>query len=264
MTNTDAVTVTINPVNAVDDLYCKYPNESSPQPVELSLDIRSGALRCDYDPNIGGGSTFDHRHRLILSARIPCLTAAAANHLMQEVAPLAQRVLDGASKQWDGNNTVGRFTDDANAAWDEIVEAIEDRGDEEGDQVIGWEVADWFSEGDQDTIESLGIDADTTDQGLADLAADEVLNATSISACGHAVLAVDEVMEYFTRLRAELREKVREDIEDAAEAIEAAEGTRDALIRRVRGWGERSDTWRTLGELAGISHTEVGRIINNA
>ena len=96
--------VNIQYLSNIDDLFCKYPGESEPQPVELSLDTRDGSLCCSYDPNIGGGSTFDHQNRLILSTNIPCITDTAANTCMQELAPLAQRVLDGAAEEWDGNN----------------------------------------------------------------------------------------------------------------------------------------------------------------
>lgn len=257
--------IVIKPVDGIDDLYCKYPNEFKPQPVELSLDIRTGVLRCDYDPNIGGGSTFAHHHRLVLAAPITCITAESANRLMQEVAPFAQRVLDGASEEWDGNNNVGRFTDDADNAWDEIADVCEGWGENPADQVVGWNPADWFSEGDANTIESLGLTADTTDEQLAALAAEQSQFAATGGEFGYALLDPDDVAAYLAELRDQLRETVREEMTAAAEALEAAELHRDELIRRVKHWGVDSDTWRAIGELAGgISHTQVGRIIKAA
>jgi hypothetical protein len=255
-------TVTISPVEGIADLFRKYPGQFKPQPVELSLDIRTGVLRCDYDPNIGGGSTFDHHHRLIRTAPIACITAESANRLMQEVAPIAQRVLDGASEEWDGNNHVGRFTADANKAWDEIADLCEAWGEDPRDQVVGWDVSDWFSEGDKDTVESIGITADTTDTELAGMAAAEAMSAATGSEYGYSVLDSDSVTAYLTELRNQLRETVREELAEAAEAVEAAKQRRNELIRRVSGWGVDTDTWRSIGELAGgIAHTTVGRIV---
>jgi hypothetical protein len=201
-------TVSIKRVTAVDELYCQYPGESGPQPVDLELDTRTGVLSCAYNPNVGGATTFDHRHRLILDARIPCLTAEAANAFMAEVLALAQRVLDGAVQKWDGNNHVGTVTAEARWAWSQIEE-ICDQALEDGDAsdtVCGWSVADWFSEGDDATTQSLGITATTTDEHLAELAAAEVVQAaTARTECGYGVLNAGETMTYLTGLRDGLR-----------------------------------------------------------
>lgn len=256
-------TVTIHRVENVDDLFCKYPGQSEPQPVELSLDIRTGDLRCDYNPEIGNATTFDHFHGLILSANIPCLTADAANELMAEVAPIAQRVLDGAEEEWDGNNNVGVLTDDAAAAWDEIADLCADQG-ESTQTVTWWDIPDWFSEGDEHTVGSLGITADTTDVEIGGMAVDESTRAARDSAgdFAYAVLDAGAVAAYLTYLRDGLRETVRGDLVVTAAALADARQRRDDLVRQVSGWGVDGDTWRSIGELAGgISHSSVGRIV---
>lgn len=254
-------TVTISPVDGVDDLFCKYPGQFEAQPVELSLDIRTGALRCDYDPSVGGGTTFDHHHRLILATNIPCLTADAANALMAEVAPLAQQVLDGAEQHWDGNNTVGVLTEDGSAAWDQIVEVCGEHAEDQ-EIVTSWEVGDWFTEGDKSTAESLGITADTTDTELGEIAAAESERAgREAELYGYAVLDVDDVTAHLTAVRDQLRETVRGELVIAAAALTEARQRRDGLVRRVKGWGVEADTWRSIGDLAGIDHTSVGRIL---
>lgn len=258
-------TVTINQVEEIDALYCKYPGQYEPQPVELSLDTRTGVLSCGYDPNIGGGTTFDHLNRLILSVQIPALTAESANWLMAEVLPLAQQVLDGADQDWDGNNTIGVFTDAATSAWDEIVEMCSE--DQLGNvrSVFAWDVADWFTDGDEVNIETLGITAHTTDQELADLAAAEVVNAASTSPEGYGLLDADATMGYLEDLRAGLRDTVREQLEDLAARRAALRHESDELIRTIKSWNDKADTLRSIGALAGgISHTEVGRILKKS
>lgn len=87
--------------------------------------------------------------------------------------------------------------------------------------------------------------------------------AATGSEYGYSVLYNNDVAVYLTELRDRLRETVREELTAAAEALEAAERHRDDLIRRVKSWGVDTDTWRSIGDLAGgISHTTVGRIIN--
>lgn len=253
-------TVTITPVDEIDDLFCKYPGQSGPQPVELSLDIRTGQLSCAYNPTIGGGSTFDHYHRLILAERIPCLTAEAANAFMAEVVPLAQLVVDGATVEWDGSNHVGRFTTAAMAAWERITELCDEGAFDDSQTVSWWSVSSWFSEGDADTVESLGITADTTDQQLGDLAAAEVVSATRNGEAGYNLLDLDETLTYLTGLRDELRDEVRKQLEDVAEQHEEMKRERNRLIRRVKSWNDEGDTLRSIGTLAGVSHTKVAQI----
>lgn len=253
--------ITITPVGAVDALYCKYPGQFNVQPVDLRLDTRTGVLSCDYNPGIGHIVSFDEFHHLILTAPIDPLTADSANRLMQEVAPLAGRVMAGASEEWNGNDDVGRLTDDAATAWDEITTVCRDwSGEDMREQVCGWDVSDWFAEGDDITIVAVGLAADTTDEQIAAIAAEQSETATTGGECGYSVLDADDVATYLTGLRAGLRETVREELTDAAEALEAATRRRDGLLRQIRQWAA-GDTLRSLGDLAGVSHTEVARIV---
>lgn len=251
-------TVNIKPVVGIDGLFRRYPGEFKRQPVKLSLDIRTGDLYCGFDPTIGGGSTFDHYHRLILAAGIPCLTAEAANDFMAEVAPLAQLVLDGASEEGDGSNNVGRFTTAAMDAWDRITELCEGAFDD-GQTVSCWEVYEWFSEGDADTMESLGITADTTDEQLDAMTTEQVEIAATNGEAGYNVLDYNGTLNYLTGLRDGQRETVREDLAGVAAQMDELQVQRDEGIRRVKRWGV--DTLREIGDLVGVSHTEVGRIV---
>ncbi len=204
---------TIQPVENPADLFRQYAGEFNPQPVELWLDTRTGNLGCDYKAGTDNAVTFDHHNRLILSTRIPCLTADAANQLMQEIVELAQRVLDGADTDWDGNNTVGVFTADAEAAWEEITEICARTDNEDlRNQVTRCTADDWFIDGDDDTVAELGITADTTDERLGELADEQVqLIRSGGGEAGYTVVDRDDILGHITRLRDEVRENADED-----------------------------------------------------
>jgi hypothetical protein len=99
-----------------NELFVQYQGQSQPQPVHVSLDCRTGELSAEYDPEIGGSRPMDVHHGHVCRWRIPVLTAEAANALLADLAPIAQRVVDGYSSEWDGSNHVGRLSDDADDA----------------------------------------------------------------------------------------------------------------------------------------------------
>jgi hypothetical protein len=259
--------VTIVKVTEPDELYCKYPGQFQPQPVDLELNTRTGVLSCFYAPETGGATSFDHFHRIILSASIPCLTADVANALMDEVAPLAQRVLDGASEEWDGNNNVGVLTDDAAKAWADIDNLCATYDAEENPRitVAGWDVSDWFAEGDESTIATLGITADTTDAELDTLATDNVEQAKFGGEVGYGVLDHDATLAYLTQLRDDLRQAACDELRDnALEQAMLKERIRHQ-IRRLAAWrdqdGRQVFSSRAIEEIVGLSHTRVQQII---
>src|SRR5690606_3153876 len=90
-------TVKIRPVAEPDALYCRYKNNYEPQPVYINLDLADGALYADYR------ATNDTPMRVWLGQvrawEIPPLVADAANKLMQDIAPLAQRILDRSGER---------------------------------------------------------------------------------------------------------------------------------------------------------------------
>ncbi|WP_392749403.1 hypothetical protein [Streptomyces sp. LN590] len=116
-----------------DALFCRYASESKPQPAYIELGLRDGVFLASYDSAVGPRqqtagvfSGIDRRWT------IPILSGGAANNLLSKLAVLAQRVLDGAEVEWDGNNHVGQLiTDDANEAYTSIAahcEAIDATG----------------------------------------------------------------------------------------------------------------------------------------
>lgn len=146
-------------------LYCRYYGQNSPQPCYIALDLESGEMYADYNPNIGGGMGMREWHGIVRTWVIPVLRASAANELMEEIADLAQQVLDGGEVVWDGNNYVGRLDDDARGASDSIENMLLDA---EG-QLEVWDAESYYAGlGDQRAqAEYLGITAATTDDELA-------------------------------------------------------------------------------------------------
>jgi len=252
MTDT-AITVQIRRITDETELFCWYDGQSEPQPAYLNLDLEDGELFCDYNGNIGSGVSAAEYHGRIRTIRIPTLTGEAANTLMDEVAPIAQRVLNGASIEWDGNNHVGVLTDDAQAAWDELTSAVAEHTSG-ADTVDGLDAADWYSG--EDPAEELGLTADTTDE---ELAAIEKTAEADIKAHALGTVVVQGLDRYLAGLRDDKRNAAREELEEAAEQFAAARETRDRLIRQIAAWGVDSD--RAIAGLADLSHTAVQKIV---
>lgn len=159
--------ITITPV-AGTALHHRYRGQTSAQPAHVELDCDTGELSASHNTEIGSGVPVKVWHSRTLRWRIPALTAEAANALLEEIAPLCERIVAGYEKVWDGNNHVGQFDDDAIAARDEVY-ALCDRNWSEGEVIEVWDAADWY--GAVGRVEaqanSLGITATTTDEELA-------------------------------------------------------------------------------------------------
>ena len=156
--------VTIQETKTTDELVHKYPGQSDPQPCYVELDLRDGVMLADWNSEIGNAIPFMVYHGHVQRYSIPSLTADAANALMQELLPLAERVVDGYKSVWNGNNNVARLTDDASEAND----AIDDRCQQEfdGADVLEHVPADNWCNDFSDDI------ADKTDEELEAIARD--------------------------------------------------------------------------------------------
>jgi hypothetical protein len=102
------------------ELFRQYDGQHEPQPAYIELDLVHGTLLADYNAEIGNAAPATVFHGLDRRYRIPVLTADAANRVMQQIAPLARRILADSEEEWDGNNTVARLGEDARAAEEEI------------------------------------------------------------------------------------------------------------------------------------------------
>lgn len=191
--------VTIHSVTEWDALYCQYERQTEPQPCYIELDCQTGTLHASYNAEIGNAIPFSVYHGHDRRYGIPCLTADAANELMEEILPLAQRVVDGYSRHWDGNNHVARMTDDADAAEQEIEDIINALSVDETNGVTGRSAGDWMSGGD------CPVTADMTDDEL-----EAIASQLDDEAAEHHVVLSDTI-EWLTERRQSLREEEDED-----------------------------------------------------
>ncbi len=136
-----------------------YPGQQKPQSAYIELDCRTGSLQADWNGEVGNAVPADVWHGHTRRYAIPLLRGATVNALLDEIAPFAQRVLDGYASAWDGNNHVATFDDDASVAEEEIETIIESYG--EGD--LHWaDAEDWLHEV-RDEL-ALAFDDETIDE----------------------------------------------------------------------------------------------------
>ncbi|MCB0927129.1 MAG: hypothetical protein KDB70_04220 [Mycobacterium sp.] len=191
--------ITITPVKTDTDLLLRVRGQSEPQAPYIALDLRSGWLRAEVDDTVGPGVPPEVFHGFDRRFGIGVLRAATANALMRDIAPLAQRAVDGSETVWDGNNDVAALDRDAAAAIREI-EAL--TSEYRKDEVCLW-----------DPFDPLGaeewVTAETVDSQFEGIAA-RVLEAVAASAEPGEVLVCcfsdSELIELLTDARDELRE----------------------------------------------------------
>lgn len=169
-------TVTIRKPTSISDLYCRYDRQSEAQGIYVALDCRDGSLTMSYDGEIGNAVPGEVWHGYVRRYHLPCIpTVEAAGDLLETLAPIAQRVVDGYSSDWDGNNIVAVFAEDAEDAEADIVRLC-DRFD--GPALSDSDAADYlqyvthrYDDGRRIEIEGVGtITATTTDDELKQMA----------------------------------------------------------------------------------------------
>lgn len=199
------MTITITQVSGTE-LYNRYPQQTSPQDCYVELDCEAETLSAEANPEIGNAIPFSVYHGRTLRWSIPALRADAANALLAEIAPLAERVCAGYECEWDGNNHVGRLDDDATAAREEI-ERLCSQDRDEHETVSVWDAAEWFGPlGSRSTqAVELGITAATTDDELAEIVRRERDNAD-----GEHVDEIEGLATYLSGLRETAREESNE------------------------------------------------------
>lgn len=196
------------------ELFRHYDGQSEPQSAYIELDTQNETLSASYDAGIGSGVPASVYHGLDRRYGIPILTADAANRVMEEIAPLANRVIAGTKAVWDGNNTVAEFTEDALAAEEEIEELLglpsqdsgwgsePNQGFDDSDLVGVWDI-DGATNGSE--VDDYDITADTTDGRLEEIE-QEIL--ADLAVCNGSTVAVCHGLDdYLKELRDELAEE---------------------------------------------------------
>ena len=157
-----------------NELHRQYAGQNRPQDVYVTLDCANGRLTAECSSEIGSGIPVAVCHGHVQRWSIPALTADAANSLIEEIAPFAERMVAGYERVWDGHNHVAEFSEDADEADDAIV-ALCNRVTEDADEhstVQVWDASEWFGGigNAAAQCEALGITAETTDDELRTIA----------------------------------------------------------------------------------------------
>ena len=197
------MSLTIKKIESIDELYRHYDRQSSSQGCYVELDCRDEVLTASYNAEIGNAVPSAVWHGHVQRWGIPLLTVDRCNDLLDDIAPLAEQVIDGYESVWDGNNNVARFDDDAREAIDEIDHLTdESRFRDESELIEEWNVGDWLQYCDKPT-------ADTTDKELAEMVSDAEPTEENIVIHG-------DIEEYFNDIRHTARQQVIEDMLDNA------------------------------------------------
>ncbi|MEW2187688.1 DUF1870 family protein [Streptomyces cellulosae] len=196
------------------ELFRHYDGQTEPQPAYIELDTQNETLSATYDSEIGNAVPFTVYHGLDRRYGIPILTADAANRIMQEIAPLADRVIAGTTVEWDGNNNVAILDEDAQAAEEQIEKLLglpsqeygwggeANQGFADEDLVGVWDIGG-ATNGCE--VDEYGITADTTDARLEEIE-QEILS--DLAVCNGGTVAVCHGLDdYLKGLRDELAEE---------------------------------------------------------
>ncbi|MGW5003284.1 hypothetical protein ACWEP8_37150 [Streptomyces hydrogenans] len=204
--------LTILPTGATE-LHLQYAGQTKPQPAYLELDLQTGRLYADTDSEVGGAYPFSVHYGFDRRYGIPALTGQAADRLMQEIRPLAQRILNDWEEIWDGNNMVARLGKDAAEAEEEIEAIVSRYGNEyevdAADLIAVWDL-DGATNGDE--ASEYDITPDTTDERLDEIAREIRSDLAGCDSSGRSVDTV-VVVGLDTHLR-ELRDNAETDDED--------------------------------------------------
>lgn len=193
--------------------YCRYPRQTEPQDVFVELNPETETLRADYDSEIGGAVPEGVWHGRVLRWLVPnALKPQAWVDLLDSIVPLAQRVCDGFSTRWDGNNHVGVLDADAETASEEIDRVCAATAEDDSAAWSVWQADELIggigSSNAQRSV--LGISGATTDtdEELARIA--ERLEAEAASDDIDEIEGLGEYVE-------ELRDEAQEEDEEASE-----------------------------------------------
>jgi hypothetical protein len=117
------MSVRIVEVKGEKDLYCHYDRQTTQQDCYVEIDCADRTITATYNSEIGNAKPIQVLQGHFQRFGIPCLTAKAANALMVEILPLVEKVCDGYSAEWDGNNMIAQFSETALLAMGEIERA---------------------------------------------------------------------------------------------------------------------------------------------
>lgn len=145
-----------------------------------------------------GSTPLDVWNGVVLTAGLPHVDENYLREFLTDNEDI-QKIIDGMDTVWNGSNHVGKHTDEAMVAFDELVEEINSWGD----FYSRWSADEWLG---QNTPTELGVSAKTTDAEL-EVIAEELEQSPEdgdiIDGC-RVIVDDGEILEYITRLRDDL------------------------------------------------------------
>ena len=194
------MSVQIIKVHREDELFFEMDNGRAPTYVDV--DLTSREISVDYQASSGTpGRVW---HGFIRRFDIPLLTATAANRLMEQIAPLAERMCnDWAEEVTRSGRTEAVLGADGRAAEAELIAALPDENTVDPEDVIDvWDAANLFV---GNEAEEYGITERTSDEELERIAEQMLEEIRHNSASG--VVVAPGLTEYLRNLRDELAEQ---------------------------------------------------------
>lgn len=190
-------------------LYDRYEREARPQPAYIELDS-DGEISADWSGEIGNGVPAAVWRRQRLRWYVPSeISGGGLRILIEDLRPLLERVAAGHSVEWDGSNWVGRLSNDAEAADEEIRDRLEQDA-QSIETVEVWEAEAWLT-GDGGTsaetvLTQAELTIDSTDEQIAAAAAQ-----TRRDAAHDGVHLEGSVTEVYRRLIYQERDRRRDE-----------------------------------------------------
>jgi hypothetical protein len=121
MKTTTHTALTLIKPSRVNPLFHHYAGQCEPQPAYIDLH-RDGDVVVDWNAEIGNGvpESVWHDRTIRFNGVSPYLTESGIDALFADITPLLKRIHAGHDIKWDGNNTVGTLTEDAQEARHEL------------------------------------------------------------------------------------------------------------------------------------------------
>lgn len=194
----------ILPVTEPAELFHQPVLDQPPFPTCIELDLRGKFLSASVTEPIDHGTPrdvwFGHRRRY----EIPLLTADAANRVMREIAPLAERIVADWTEEprRPGGDLQVVLGEDASAAEDELEEYLH-RLREYPNPADLVEVYDVNASTNGDECDEYEITPDTTDERIREIA-DEITREIAANCTESGVAVTPGLEEYLAELRDEL------------------------------------------------------------
>tara|TARA_R100000808_G_scaffold19320_1_gene41976 strand:+ start:567 stop:1187 length:621 start_codon:yes stop_codon:yes gene_type:complete len=200
----EAIKVHITPCEEEDGvlhpLYQKYEQEIEGQPAYVELDVRTGSLYADWDAEVGNGVPADVWHGLRRRyGIINILTTEEINTLLTELAPIAQRIVDGTDIQSDGLQDRPVLSEQAQAAEEALTEEC-DGVQTQSNGVV--DADEWFGPQEDAHVHIVPakVTAESTDEQLSALVEEAQLDGRTDG------WTITGLGEYFEERRDYLRE----------------------------------------------------------